>query len=115
MNAYQTEYLNIWKQAFHEFLGWSVEQTVSWAQPLLEMMDPPGMVINEPPLYYVAREIAWEQSQFEGRSQRDREDFIRAIQSILAPDHARAFGESFDFTAARGRLDKLLIESGFKQ
>ncbi len=108
MNSYQTEYLRIWKKAFAEFLGWSEEQTTSWAQPLLADMDPPGMVINEPPLYYVARELAWAQPFMDDLSQRGREELIHAIENILAPSHDRSFASDFDFGAARRQIDKLV-------
>jgi hypothetical protein len=108
VNTYQTEYLSVWKQAFAKLLSWSAEQTTSWAQPLLAMMDPPGMIINEPPLYYVAREIAWQQSFFEKLPQRRRSELIREIQNILDPNHSRTFECNFDFKAAKIRIDMLL-------
>jgi hypothetical protein len=109
MNTYQIEYLRAWKEAFAQFLGWSEHKTLSWAKPLLDGMDPPGMVINEPPLYYVAREMAALQPYYDDLSQTRRFELGRAVQDVLAPDLAgREFPPGFDFDAARRKLDRLL-------
>ena len=113
MNSYQTEYLQAWKTAFAQFLGWSEEKTIEWAAPLLNALDPPGMVINEPPLYYVARELVSSQPYYDELAQRQRFELIRAIQDVLAPDKAgRDFPPSFDFGGARTKLERLLREGG---
>ena len=109
MNMYQKEYLETWKAAFSRFLNWNEQQILEWAKPRLEKMDPPGITINEPPLFYVAREIACNQSFYDDLSQSGKWDFIRAIQDVLAPDKAgRAFPEDFDFDAAKNKLRQLL-------
>jgi hypothetical protein len=109
MNSYQTEYLQTWKEAFAQLLGWSEEQTASWAKPLLEDLALPGMVLNEPPLFYVARELASGQPYYDELSQRGRWELIRAAQDVLAPDKAgRNFPPGFDFKAAKGKLGRLL-------
>src|SRR5712692_8287049 len=111
MNAYQSEYLEIWKVAFAQFLGWSEAQILDWAKPRLEGMDPPGIIINEPPLFYVAREVAYSQPYYDELSQRERWDLIRTIQDVLAPGHVRNFASDFDFDAARSQLAKLLRDA----
>ena len=108
MNSYQIEYLEVWKVAFHQFLGWTENQIVAWAKPLLDAMDPLGMVINEPPLFYVARELAASQSYYDDLSQRARFDLIRDVQHILSPNHERSFPQGFDFAAAKANLQRLL-------
>src|SRR5712672_2894810 len=113
LNSYQTEYFETWKEAFAQFLGWSVEQTASWAQPLLEDLELPGMVLNEPPFYYVARELASNQSFYDELSRRDEQELILAIEAILGPDHARNFPPGFDFDAAKRKLETLL-RAGFQ-
>jgi hypothetical protein len=85
------------------------EKTADWAKPLLHVMEPPGMVINEPPLYYVARELASGQPYYDELSQRQRFELICTVQDVLAPDKGgRNFPPGFDFNAARSKLDKLL-------
>jgi len=108
MNAYQKEYLETWKVAFAQFLCWSEAQILDWAEPRLERMDPPGMIINEPPLFYVAREVAYSQPYYDELSQRERWDLIRTIQDVLAPGHIRNFPADFDFNKARRELEELL-------
>ena len=109
MNSHQMEYLKTWNEAFAQFLGWNEEQTVSWAKPLLEDLALPGAVLNEPPLYYVARELASSQGYYYELSQRARFELIRTIQDVLAPDKAgRKFPSGFDFDSARRELDKVL-------
>jgi len=107
VNSYQIEYLGIWKTAFAKFLGWSEEETLLWAETLLVGMNPPGMVINEPPLYYVARELAWRQPCFDDLSQREGFELIRGLQNILAPNHERGFAPGFDFEQARNQIGEL--------
>ena len=108
MNSYQAEYLGIWKVAFAQFLGWRDAHTSEWAKPLLDGLDSPGMVLNEPPLFYVARELASSQPYYEDLSQRERWDFIRDVQGVLSPSHARGFSDDFDFVAVKDSLQRLL-------
>lgn len=105
MNSYQTEYLQTWKVAFAQFLGWSEERTVLWAKPLIADLEEPGMVLNEPPLYYVAREMASRQPFYDELTQRERHDLIRTVEFALSPD--RDFPEGFDFSSARMKIEKI--------
>jgi hypothetical protein len=111
MNSYQVEYLGVWMVAFAQFLGWTDAQIFEWAKPRLEGMEPPGMVINEPPLFYVARELACRQPYYDVLSQHERWDFVRAVQDILSPNHARGFSDNFDFVAAKYKLRALFRAS----
>lgn len=108
MNAYQTEYFAIWKNAFAQLLGWSEAETIAWAKPLLRDMDPPGMVINEPPLYYVARELAWGNDFFDELTQSGRHELIRSIEFTLSPSGKRDISLDFDFHAAKAEIDRLI-------
>ena len=109
MNAYQIRYLRIWRRAFLEFFGWAKEETACWAQPLLERMDPPGMVINDPPLYYVARELASKEDYYDRLSQRKRSELIDEIEKILDGNvKGRVFPKDFDFLRAKKKIEKLL-------
>src|SRR3954447_19426816 len=108
MNSHQTEYLAIWNTAFTEFLGWSDAQTSEWAKPLLDNLGLPGMALNEPPLFYVARELACSQPYYDELSQLERWDFIRELQDVLAPLHARGFPDNYDFATARQAVRDLL-------
>ena len=109
MNQYQREYLEIWIDSFAHFLGWDDKQTRTWAGPLLNRMEPPGMVINEPPNFYVAREMALQQPYYNGLSQRDKWELIRAIQGILNPDERiRGFPHDFDFGTAKRKIKEIL-------
>jgi hypothetical protein len=108
MNSYQAEYLAIWKVAFAEFLGWGEAQTSEWAKPLLDDLATRGMVLNEPPLFYVARELASRQPYYDELSQRERWDFIRAVEGVLSPSHARGFSDDYDFVAAEQAMQRVL-------
>src|SRR5258708_34924838 len=108
MNSYQTEYLEVWKKAFPEFLGWREGQALNWSIPRLDAMAPPGMIINDPPLYYVAREIAYLQSSIDELSQSGRDDLIRDIEEILDPKNDRGFAPDYDFDKTRRKIESLL-------
>ena len=70
------------------------------------------MVINEPPLYYVARELASSQPYYDELAQRARFELIRAAQDVLAPDKdGRNFPSHFDFDAAKAKLGQLFNEN----
>lgn len=113
MNSYQIEYLQAWKEGFKQFPGWTEEETAAWAEPLLDNLSVPGMALNEPPLYYLARHIAFHQPYFDELSQRERFDLVRAVQRILAPDnHGRKFEPSYDFDLAKSKLKDLLARTG---
>ena len=102
----------IWKVAFAEFLGWNDAQTSEWAKPLLDDLGLPGAVLNEPPLFYVARELASSQPYYDDLSQRDRWDFIREVEGVLSLGHARGFSDDYDFEAARQALQGMLRARG---
>jgi hypothetical protein len=108
MNSHQVEYLAIWKVAFAEFLGWNEAQTSEWAKPLLDDLDMPGAVLNESPLFYVARELASRQPYYDDLSQTARWDFIREVEGVLSPGHARDFSDEYDFVAAKQVIQRLL-------
>jgi hypothetical protein len=108
MNSYQVEYLAIWKVAFAEFLGWNEAQTFEWATPFLKDLAMPGAVLNEPPLFYVARELASRQPYYDDLSQTARWDFIREVEGVLSPGHARGFSDEYDFMAAKQAMQGLL-------
>jgi len=108
MNSYQAEYLAIWKVAFAEFLGWDEAETTEWAKPLLDDLRLPGMVLNEPPLFYVARELVSRQPYYDELSQRERWDSIRHVEGVLSPGHARGFSDDYDFGAAKQSVRHLL-------
>jgi hypothetical protein len=112
MNSYQAEYLAIWKVAFAEFLGWNDAQTCDWARALLDDLALPGMVLNEPPLFYVARELASSQPYYDDLSQRERWDFIRDVEGVLSPGHARGFSDDYDFEGAKQAVRGMLRARG---
>jgi len=112
MNSYQAEYLAIWNVAFAEFLDWNDAQTSEWAKPLLNDLGLPGIVLNEPPLYYVARELASRQPYYDDLSQRERCDFIRDVEGVLSPGHERGFSDDYDFVAAKQAMLHLLRAGG---
>ena len=112
MNSYQAEYLAIWKVAFAEFLGWNDARTSEWAKPLLDNLGLPGMVLNEAPLFYVARELASSQPHYDALSQRERSDFIRDVEGVLSPGRARGFSDDYDFEAAKQAVRGMLRARG---
>jgi hypothetical protein len=115
MNSYQTEYMNVWIQGFQGLLGWSESQTMLWAAPLLQNMEPPGMIINETPIYYIARELVDRRQDVQSLLPRDREYLIRAAETILRDKGGGGeFRKAFNFAEANKRLENLFkrIHSG---
>jgi len=111
MNSYQTDYLSVWKTAFAQFLGWGEEQILSWAKLGLEDLAIPGIVLNKPPLYYVARELVWSQPYCEKFSQAERDELIGVVLDVLSMKHTlRVFPPGYDFDKTRNTL-KTLLES----
>ncbi len=113
MNSYQTEYLQIWNEAFAQFLGWSKEETLSWAQPKLESLALPGMDLNEPPLYWVAKAIVFRQPYFEKLDGAAMDILIRKIERAMA-DGKRNFPPGIDFTGAKIKVNRLLVKGAPK-
>jgi hypothetical protein len=109
MNIYQIEYLTIWKVAFRGLLGWSEKQTVHWAQPLLEGLDAPGIALNEPPLYYVARELVNCRPYTERLPGAQRDMLVREVEGVLsANNRLRGFPPGFQFEDVSRDLNALL-------
>jgi hypothetical protein len=109
MNDYQLHYRRVWSRAFSEFFGWTEEEITKWSEPFLEQMDGPNLVINEPPIYYVAREWASQQSHYDQLSQRDRLRLIERIENILKGGGVGwDFPEPYDFQRAKNEIVKLL-------
>ncbi len=109
MNQYQTEYLNVWKRGIPFLLGWSDEQLMQWAATKIQDLSLPGMVLNEPPLYYIAEAIVWNAEDIEEMPVVVRERLVRDIEhDILGPNFARDFRLGFDFESAKGAIDSLI-------
>lgn len=67
--------------------------------------------IGEPPLFYVARELACGLPYYDDLSQRRRLKVIEGVSDLLAPDWGeRSFPPDFDFAATRSKIDRLLNE-----
>jgi len=109
VNQYQTEYLNIWKRGVPCLLGWTEQEFTQWATPKIEDLALPGVVLNEPPLYYVAEAIVWNAENIDEIPMVVRERLIRSIEhKILGPNFVRDFPSGFDFEAAKQTIDSLI-------
>jgi hypothetical protein len=109
MNDHQSHYLKIWNIAFSAFLGWSEEETAKWAEPLIVRMDRPNLVINESPMFYVARELVWRQSYCDQLSQAKRDRLIEAVEMVMKEGGIGwDFRPGFNFPDAKRQIERLL-------
>ena len=113
MNTYQSHYLRVRKKAFNEFSGWEEDETVRWANPLIKLMERAGgVVINETPMFYVARELASHQEYYDKLAQRGRQDLIVALERVLnGGGSGQDFPPAYDFSTAKAEIQKVLEAS----
>ena len=102
-------YLSVWRRAFQELLGWQDDDTSLWSKSLLTLMEKSGgVVISEPPLYYVARELAVRQSFYDELTQREKLALIEAVEDVLyGGGDGGDFPQGYNFANAKNNIESV--------
>lgn len=110
-------YLDIWKEMFRAFLGWSEEETLRWAGRWVDengidpLDNPEDIFYHETPQYWVKRTLIPDtlKKQLSTSELLDLDDKLRRV---FWDEHRGEFTRRTDWRPHREKVERILAEYG---